>query len=91
MMARSVSHAVTFRIMPEAVGLRLIQNDVANFCDYNGLDCLTVANCTTGAQRFFPVLSHRRHELILGRPEKMGERSARIEDSANGLFAAADH
>jgi hypothetical protein len=36
-----------------------IQNDAAILCDYNGLDCLTVTNGTTGAQRFFPALSHR--------------------------------
>jgi len=35
-----------------------IQNDAAILCDYNGLDCLTVANGTTGTQRFFPALSH---------------------------------
>jgi hypothetical protein len=28
-------------------------------CDYNGLDCLTVANGTTGAQRFLTTLSNR--------------------------------
>jgi hypothetical protein len=37
----------------------LIQNDAAILRDYNGLDCLTVAKCTTGAQGFFPALSHR--------------------------------
>jgi hypothetical protein len=38
-----------------------IQNDRADLCVYNGLDCLPAANGTTGAQRFFPALSHRRH------------------------------
>jgi hypothetical protein len=38
-----------------------IQNNCTNFCDYNGLGCLTVAKCTTGAQRLFPALSNRCH------------------------------
>jgi hypothetical protein len=36
-----------------------IQNNCTNLRDYNGLDCLTVAKCTTGAQVFFAALSHR--------------------------------
>ena len=36
-----------------------IQNDCRYFCRCNGLDCLPVANGTTGAQRFFPALSHQ--------------------------------
>ena len=36
-----------------------IQNNCTILCDYNGLDCLTGTNGTTGAQRFFRALSHR--------------------------------
>ena len=49
---RDSAGALAFRYAP-------IQNDAAILCDYNGLDCLTVTNGTTGAQRFFPALSHR--------------------------------
>jgi hypothetical protein len=35
-----------------------IQNNCTNFCGYNSLACLPVANGTTGAQGFFPALSH---------------------------------
>ena len=41
-----------------------IQNNCTNLCVYNGLDCLTVANCTTAAQRFFPALSHRTNARV---------------------------
>jgi hypothetical protein len=36
-----------------------IQNNCTNSCCCNGLDCLPVANGTTGAQGFFPALSHQ--------------------------------
>jgi hypothetical protein len=41
-----------------------IQNDAAILCDYNGLDCLTVLNCATDAQRFFTALSHRASAML---------------------------
>jgi hypothetical protein len=43
---------------------RLDSEQLHNFCDYNGLDCLTVANGTTGAQRFFAALSHRASAML---------------------------
>ena len=52
---RSANNGVPRGVSPNGS----IQNDAAILCDYNGLDCLTVTNGTTGAQRFFPALSHR--------------------------------
>src|SRR6516165_151250 len=56
-----------------------IQNDAAILCDYNGLDCLTVTNGTTGAQRFFPALSHRASS-------KLALPTSSALDSAPGCF-----
>jgi hypothetical protein len=40
-------------------GQRLDSEHCTNFCDYNGLGCLPVANGATGAQRFLAALSNR--------------------------------
>jgi hypothetical protein len=47
------------RKRPEVLGADLNRSDAANLRDYNGLRCLPGHNCATGAQRFFPALSHR--------------------------------
>src|SRR5262249_46204417 len=44
-------------------------------CNYSGLDCLTGTNGTTGAQRFFAVLSHRGGGLAFS---DAASRSARV-------------
>ncbi len=42
--------ALSIVLKVEQAGLALIQNNCTNFCDYNGLGCLPVANGTTGAR-----------------------------------------
>jgi hypothetical protein len=43
-------------------------------CDFNGLVCLPVANCTTGAQRFLAALSNRYRSHLLTRGMRAVER-----------------
>ena len=47
-----------------AIAPASVQNGRSNLCDYNGLDCLTGTNGTTGAQRFLAALSHRASAML---------------------------
>jgi hypothetical protein len=64
-----------------------------NFCDYNGLGCLPVANGTTGAQRFLAALSNRPQlRNLIARPtllKKLGDASS--SSSAKPCHARAHH
>jgi hypothetical protein len=50
-----------------------IQNDCPILCCHNRLDCLPVANGATGAQGFFPALSHQVSSMLaLAKPPPAG-------------------
>jgi hypothetical protein len=70
-------------------GQRLDSEHCTNFCDYNGLGCLPVANGTTGAQRFLAAQSNQvRARFFL--PPTPHER-AFVSSWGAGLFTSHAH
>jgi hypothetical protein len=55
----------------QVLGTDLNRSEAVILCDYNGLDCLPGHNCTTGAQGFFPALSHRLFRARAARPLRL--------------------